>query len=550
VLIVGGGPVGLTTALLLRRQGVGTVLVERHPGTAIHPRARGINVRSMEIFRALGLEEAIRAAGAPLMKNRYMLWVQTLAGEEVRRAPLRGYQSEDRVASISPTTWAGCAQDDLEPILVDACRKRGAGLHFGTELISFAQDSSGVSARLRDRETGVEQTIKTRYLVAADGASSPVRAALGVASRGPGTLSHAISVYFRADLRDLVEDRWFVLCFVEDPAVRGLLLSVNNTDRWIFQVPYEPAEEPASAYTPERCADLVRKAIGQPDLPVEILSIIPWEPAAFVADTLRVGRVLLAGDAAHVVPPAGAFGMNVGIQDAHNLAWKLAAVVNGAASPRLLDSYEPERRPIAELMVEHTVENESRRFAHATPGRTILRSGHRPFGGGSVQAPERPPEPVDDLAMMLGYWYASSAVVDGPTEAPTLDAIAGMGLVLDGRPGTRVPHLWLEGEGAHVSTLDLVEGRFVLLAGPSGGAWLDAVTAAATSRRAGVRALQVGADVRPDDGEAAWCAANGVDRDGAVVIRPDGFVGWRSGPGDRPSSGLLGRVLDRLLGRA
>jgi len=524
VLIVGGGPAGLTAAVLLARANVPVMLVERHLGTSIHPRARGLNIRTMEIFRGLGLEGAIREAGQALAQSRYMLFVETLAGREIRRVPdddlvLVG----DQLAQITPCNWIQCAQDELEPILADAARSAGADLRFNTELVSFTQNANGVTATLLDRTSGVERGVDAQYLIAADGAKSPIREMLGVAFSGRGGIEHYVNAYFQADLRAYVQDRWFGICFVENEESPGLFLAVNNTDRWLFNIEYSPTRgQSAADYTPERCIDLIRKAVGVPDLPVELISALPWEADARVADQLCVGRVFLVGDAAHVMPPAGGFGLNTGVHDAHNLAWKLAAVLNHTADAALLNSYEVERQPVARLVVGQAVGELEAPSPDMPPERS--HGGPPDDEQGGPPGGDDPAEAMQaQIAIVLGYQYASCAVIADGSQPPDT------GLDLNGRPGTRAPHVWLDRGHQRSSTLDLFGSGFVLLT--ANNAWLDASRTLNTA----IQAIEVNREV---------LTAYGVRPDGAVLIRPDGFVGWRNAPDEIPAD--LARILTTL----
>ena len=527
VLVVGGGAVGLTSALLLARHGCRPVVVERHAGTAIHPRARGLNVRTMEIFRELGLERAIRAAGAAIAGNHLLLWVETLAGRELRRAPAGSLAERDEIAARSPTGWASCAQDELEPVLLAAAREAGAEVRFSTELVALTQDEAGVTATLQSRVTGDRQRVRARYVVGADGSRSPLRQALGVTSEGPGLLTSNLGIYFRAQIDAARAGRDFILCFVDNPAVRGVLLAVDNAERWVFNAPFTTsAAVHADSFTPERCVALVRAALGLPELAVELLSVLPWDASAGVARQFQVGRVFFAGDAAHTMPPAGAFGLNTGVADAHNLAWKLAAVTSGTAGPGLLTSYESERRPVAVATVAHAVAAGRRRFAPVTPA-----------GGDAGQSED---VQVNDLTLMLGAWYQSSAVLGGD-EAFSLSALARRGLALDGRPGTRAPHLWIERAGARTSSLDLLGRGWVLFA--SDAAWAVAGRALARARGLALAVHSTGG------AEAdAWAAALGVGPHGATLVRPDGVVAWRAVDRVDEPGAALADVFAALLG--
>jgi len=561
VLIVGAGPAGLTAALLLARYSVPALLVERHAGTSIHPRARGLNVRTMEIYRSLGLEPPIRAAGAALVASRYMLFVDTLAGAEIRRVPDDELlPMGDTLAAFTPCGWCQCAQDELEPILVAAARAAGADLRFDTALTALRQDATGVTATVVTRATGAAHTIRAQYAIAADGANSPVRAALGVVLEDHGTMGHYVNIYFRADLRALVAGREFGICFVENPAAAGLFLAVNNSDRWLFNAEYHPQTGAGPAdFTPARCLEIVRAAVGLPDLDVEILSVLPWEAAARVAPTMIVGRVALAGDAAHVMPPAGGFGLNTGVQDAHNVAWKLAAVLRDGADPALLATYNAERQPVAAAIVAQA----SWDMNAATPD-TIGGPAGPPNGSGdgppdwSGDGPpaDGPPDwsgdgpppgsgdPLQLLVPVLAYRYASAAVI-ADSNTPPIEGLAALG-----QPGTRAPHVWLERDGQRISTLDLFTGGFVLLVGAEGAAWQVAAQAVAAARGLDLTAYRIGPAADLTDPADAWPTAYGIRPAGAALIRPDGFVAWHS-PGAAPAATpTLTAVLDRILGPA
>ncbi|QBD76088.1 FAD-binding protein [Ktedonosporobacter rubrisoli] len=520
VLIVGGGLAGLSSALFLAQSGISACLIERHPGTSIHPRARGLNFRTMELMRSLGLDEQIRIAGAELINSRGWLRVDTLAGQELQFVSMPQNLAADLIARISPASWCMCAQDNVEPILYAAAQQRGVDLHFGVQLIKLEQDATGVTALFQERATGELQDLHADYVIAADGAASPIRRSLGIGMSGLGTLDHQLNVYFQADLSKLVEGREFGICSIENPASPGILISINNKDRWMFHITYHPeAGERPKDFPPERCLSYLRQAIGLPELPIEIISILPWEVASRTANSLVAGRIFLVGDAAHVMPPTGAFGANTGIQDAHNLAWKLAAVLKGQAGPDLLATYDEERRPVINFVVEQA----SLRYLQA---RTR-----------STQA-----QLADETVVTAGYQYHSQAILaEGNYQAP-LDHIE-----LNGQPGTRAPHVWLEQLGRRISTLDLFGSHFVLLLGPEGTAWRTALEMIAAQRKLNCAIYSIGPQADLQELEESWQQLYGVSARGAVLVRPDGFVAWRSRelPGNPQSE--LDEVTKRVL---
>lgn len=524
VLIAGAGVTGLSASLFLAQQGVRSLVVERREGTSLLPRARGVNGRTMELMRELGLADEIRAAGERLAPAVGLYRARTLV-DMLRRegrgswltqtARARGFRGQESKAS--PTGPCRCTQDLFEPILLRAAHERGVDARFSTELTSFAQDAAGVTAALRDCKTGAERSVGADYLIGADGARSVVRATLGIARSGSPAYGHMVNVLFRAELASLVRGREFSLCLVENAAMRGLIASIDNAHTWAIHIPYDPERgERPEDFTVSRCETLVRDAVGIADLKVEIVGVSPWQSAVRLAERYRQGRVFLAGDAAHSMPPWGGLGANTAIQDAHNLAWKLALVLSGAARDELLDTYEIERLPIGRAAGEISGSLNGEHGLLAVPQRLgmlgVLWAMRRVFPYST-----------------MGYGYTSSAVVLERGARPGPGTVS-----LRGQPGTRVPHVWITRGTQCMSTLDLVGRRFVLLAGPDGSPWCDAGSTEA--QRLGVRLdCESISEIRP----------LGIRRDGALLVRPDGMVGWRSKRSGPPQ--LLAKAFRQIL---
>jgi 2-polyprenyl-6-methoxyphenol hydroxylase-like FAD-dependent oxidoreductase len=532
VLIVGGGPVGLTASILLSQQGVRSLLVERHPGTAILPKARGINARSMEMYRQIGVEQAIRDAGLPIERTGFIVWTESLSGREIeRRVPGRMAPANQ---AVTPVRNCLCAQDDLEPVLRRFAEVQApAELRFNTEMIAVQQDADGVTATLADRISGAETEIRAQYLIAADGAQSRVRRMVATRMIGEEGVYDSVNILFNADLLQWVQDRPAALYFVEQPDLRATFLTINAHDRWSFlihsikQYGYVPDD-----FTPERCIALIRQGVGKPDLPVQILGVSAWEASAIVSDRYRDRRLFLAGDAAHEMPPTGGFGLNTGVQDVHNLVWKLATVLKGQAGASLLDTYHPERQPLGLTITKNSLENS------LSMGRTARQE--------SARLPRS--EFLNEQGLIFGASYGSSAVIPDGSPPPAVDDPVTQ-YVPTARPGSRAPHVWLEHRGERVSTIDLFGGRFVLLTGAGGQEWRDAADRLASPSRPELVAHAIGSDCAFADADAVWHAAYGVEADGAVLVRPDGYVGWRArAQVDRPDDALRA-ALDGILGR-
>lgn len=540
VLIVGGSLVGLSAALFLRQHGIDVLAVERHAGTAINARAGHFHLRTVEILRSAGLEDAIRRKS----EEQYppdggINNVESLAGREIANYFPNLNAGVDE---FSPTVRLFINQDALEPILRARAGELGARLCYGAECVSLEQDADGVTAVIRDLVTGARSSVRAKYVVAADGNRSAIRELLGIGMHGHGLLSHSITIYFRAeaDLGPLLRDRNQGVHYVTNPLLRGFFrldrsgnagfLVVNlvgDTSRpeIVAAYPSAPWANVAEGITRQRALELLRAAIGVPDIPVVIDDIATWRAVADVADRFQDGRVFLAGDAAHVVPPNGGFGGNTGVQDAHNLAWKLALTLAGAAGPGLLETYDAERRPIGELTVEQAFTRYVTRVA--------------PYLGTENAQPL-----VDDFSMEIGYRYNSPAVVLEPGSHPLHEHPR----VSMGRPGARAPHVFLDRHGTQVSTLDLFGGNFVLLAGPEGGAWHAAALVTAGKLGVALDAHIVGGAGLADPG-GCFHDAYGISPAGAVVVRPDGFVGWRAVAAAGRPEDTLRQALQSLLCR-
>lgn len=497
VLVVGGGPVGLAVAIGLRLTGVPCTLVEKHPSTLDFPKGRGISVRTMEVFRSWGVADQLVARGLPRSESLYAFIGDTLLAPVFQRLP-----APPGTEPPSPEARLICDQIAMEQVLRERAADLGADLRFGTRLTGFTQDADRVVAELVD-DRGAQSVLSADWMVAADGVRSPVRTALNLPRSGVGTVSHAVSVLFTADTTGRMSGRSAAIYRI-NAVPGGALLVVDNISRWLLIYAYDPAVDGPNTLTTERCLGLARSAVGDDSVPVEVVGMRFWESSVLVSDRYRAGRVLLAGDAAHVVTPIGGLGMNCGIADAHNLAWKLGGVVHGWANASMLDSYEQERRPVA------------------------VATGEASLGAA------RPPAPTKGVD--LGYCYTSSAVLPDGTPAIEVDDPVGSYLP-SGRPGSRAPHIWLDGEST-VSTLDRFGSGFVLLTDLAGQE--SARSAAAACADTGIPLqVQVG------DG---WQKEYGVQPGGAVLVRPDGHVAWRSSMPLIPGTPVREKLL-RVAGR-
>ena len=504
VLVIGGSLVGLSGALFLAARGVHAITIERHAGSSLHPRAIGYTPRTMEIFRSVGLGDAIPQVPANFRLRRAR--VISLAGirlDESDWTPsdLRGADAgrpskaaiDPTVPELSPVRGAVIAQDLLEPILRDKARELGADIRQSVELISFQQDVDGVSARTRNRLNGEETCIRAQYMIAADGGNSPIREALNITRTGRGHMRYVRSVLFRADLTQYLSDgllQWEI----EQPNLKAFLTTYQD-GRWVlmFLDDVERDEEAIGV--------AIRQAIGRDDIAFDVVTTGRWDLSALVADRFSSGRVFLAGDAAHQLPPTrGGYGANTGIADVHNLAWKLKEVLIKSSSPALLDTYDAERRPVAWLRHQQI-------FARPDYASDAQGWGHN--------------EPIiDDDAMELGQLYRSTAVIGAGAELP----LARRPEQWAGQPGTRAPHFLVDAKCGAVSFLDLLQKGWLLVAADS--AW-QAVVQKTTLGGKPVDLAIIGTDFVPQAGVDVSVLL-GIGKAGASLIRPDGYIAWRT----------------------
>jgi len=521
VLIAGGGMVGLCAAAFLAQRGIRSVSIERLKESSPLPRAAFFHMRTMEMFRSLGVEDEVRQRSSrEFVPEGAIVAMDTVAGRKLGDIMS---SLNDGVEALSPCRRLYLNQPSLEPILRERARASGATVMQGTEITGVKQDAQGVCVSVRDINSNAERELRGRYLIAADGAHSKVRELLGIQYTGRGAFSNSLTIYFSADLSPWIGDHAWSIIYVNNPVLGGFF-RMNRAGKAGFlavNIVGDPSRDPKAAanvatdVSEARLIELVRAGVGVPDLPVRIDGFTRWRASACVAEKFREDRIFIVGDAAHLMPPNGGFGGNTGIHDAYNLAWKMALVLKGHAPERLLDTYMTDRKPIAEF----TVEQAFARYVDRTA----------PW----LKAVEKPAPLVHDFHIELGYLYDTPGSMHAdPRETRAM-------------PGSRAPHLWLTKSGQRVSTMDLIE-NYVLLAGPDGAAWVDAASNVAQKSAVPLDAYCVGRDLGDSDG--SFSAAYGISSRGAALVRPDGFVAWRSQGETSDPTAVLAAALARSLG--
>lgn len=549
VLIIGAGPVGQLAALSLARNGSACVLADKRLERSAAPRAHAVNARTLEICDRLGLSaQRIRSQGARADHAGWVRFKASLTGAEFGHLPYE--RQQDDVLDLTPFPLVNIAQPDFEALLSSALdRTTQVGLLRGAQCQAPQQNADGVTTQINVRGSAAPVTVRSQYVIAADGAGSTVREALGIALAGPEGLQQNLMLHFEADLTEQVGDRPGVLHFLFKPGSLSAMICYDARRSWVLMHGWDPARESVDDYDDERCQQIIEAAVGAPVPELKIRHRSPWAMCAQVAERYRDGRIFLVGDAAHRFPPTGGLGLNTGVGDAHNLAWKLAWVLQGRAGPDLLDSYEIERQPVARINTQQSLLNSGQIMQLVA---AIMGPDSANVEGHMAQLAEDPAsDPTltaaidaqrphfDSLALQMGYRYASSAIMGSDAWAPPADI---SDYQAEFTAGASLPHRWIEQNRQQSSWLSgiRVDG-FTLFTGPTADSWTKACEGLD-------QPITVIRESVSDQTEGSnWSTVTGLTDSGALLVRPDGHIAARWADDARASTALanaLGQILN------
>jgi 2,4-dichlorophenol 6-monooxygenase len=575
VLIVGSGPAGASAAALLSMYGVKNLLVTKFNWTCRTPRAHITNQRTMEVLRDLGVEKQVKLEAAPqeLMGNN--VFCTSLAGEELGRLQTWGTHPSRKADYdlASPTQICDLPQNLMEPILVGAAGRRGSVICFNWEYLSLTQDADGVTAQVKDHVSGLIHSIRAKYLIGADGGRSQVAQDIGLPMEGKMGVAGSMNIIIEADLSKYVAHRPSVLYWIMQPGSdvggigMGVVRMVRPWNEWLLIWGYD-VNQPKPLLTDAMATEIAHNLIGDHTVPVRIKATSIWTVNDMYARSNTVGRVFCMGDAVHRHPPSNGLGSNTSIQDAYNLAWKLALVLKGAASPSLLETYDVERSPIARQIVKRANQSIGE-FAPIFEALGLLASkdpeqmkrNMEALKEGSPEAGERREKLRQAIALKsyefnchgveLNQRYQSKAVIGDGTPQPAYSRDAELYYQATTWPGARLPHVWLEQKGQKISSLDLAgKGRFTLLTGIGGEAWVEAAKVVSAETGVEIAGYVIGPGREVLDVYGAWAAAREVGDAGCLLVRPDMHVAFRARDAAADATVQLRAAMAHILGRA